>query len=193
MYTENTNHVESESQAFSWMPNIEYLRKLHLQAALNCEEIPEVTCYPNVTVSKINPFSLFDQLGMMMNHHPPQKTKFTSFEQYSNSTENSAGNSPQHHPAQFRGYYSTSPLKSEGLDSKRKLQGCSRLKNSDVLETWFYTHEDHPYPTKEEKEKLARDANLTLNQVSNFFINFRRRYRKENGLERKKKSKFLHK
>lgn len=186
--------MENAIQTYSWTPNIEHLRKLHLEASLLCSEIPETSRYPKVAVAKVDPFSLLDHIGMIVT----QNKKYSNSE-YSYFSENFSANITTSNSPQENGnkYYNSLPQNEEnnsvhmkgGL--KRKLLGCSRLKNSSVLEDWFYSHQDHPYPTKEEKERLAKEANLTLNQVSNFFINFRRRYRKENGLQNKKKTKFI--
>lgn len=44
-----------------------------------------------------------------------------------------------------------------------------------VLKTWLVKHVKHPYPTEEEKHALAKETKLTMNQISNWFINARRR------------------
>ncbi|KAI8369432.1 uncharacterized protein BYT42DRAFT_617456 [Radiomyces spectabilis] len=44
-----------------------------------------------------------------------------------------------------------------------------------ILRDWLAKHKKHPYPTEEEKAALARQTDLTLNQISNWFINARRR------------------
>ncbi|KAI9317939.1 Homeodomain-like protein, partial [Dichotomocladium elegans] len=44
-----------------------------------------------------------------------------------------------------------------------------------ILRDWLSRHKKHPYPTEDEKLALARQTNLTLNQISNWFINARRR------------------
>ncbi|KAG1147379.1 hypothetical protein G6F37_011795 [Rhizopus arrhizus] len=60
-----------------------------------------------------------------------------------------------------------------------------------ILRDWLCKHKKHPYPTEEEKAQLAAETNLNLNQISNWFINARRRIlqpmleeeeRKRNGL-----------
>ncbi|KAI8067976.1 hypothetical protein BC940DRAFT_319084 [Gongronella butleri] len=44
-----------------------------------------------------------------------------------------------------------------------------------ILREWLAEHKKHPYPTEEEKDFLAKRTGLTLNQISNWFINARRR------------------
>ncbi|KAF1797785.1 hypothetical protein V8B55DRAFT_1548851 [Mucor lusitanicus] len=44
-----------------------------------------------------------------------------------------------------------------------------------ILRDWLSRHKKHPYPTEEEKAALAAETNLNLNQISNWFINARRR------------------
>ncbi|KAI8343235.1 hypothetical protein BC941DRAFT_410781 [Chlamydoabsidia padenii] len=44
-----------------------------------------------------------------------------------------------------------------------------------ILRDWLSDHKKHPYPTEDEKDYLATRTGLTLNQISNWFINARRR------------------
>ncbi|MBW0522678.1 hypothetical protein O181_062393 [Austropuccinia psidii MF-1] len=44
-----------------------------------------------------------------------------------------------------------------------------------ILKTWLMAHTGHPYPTEEEKKSLCEQTQLNMNQVSNWFINARRR------------------
>ncbi|RPA78955.1 Homeodomain-like protein [Ascobolus immersus RN42] len=46
---------------------------------------------------------------------------------------------------------------------------------TDVLRQWFEEHESHPYPTEEEKQMLIHRTGLLMSQISNWFINARRR------------------
>jgi len=45
-----------------------------------------------------------------------------------------------------------------------------------LLKEWLSQHKKHPYPTEEEKHHLASETNLSLQQISNWFINARRRH-----------------
>ncbi|KAF8466693.1 Homeodomain-like protein [Kalaharituber pfeilii] len=46
---------------------------------------------------------------------------------------------------------------------------------TDTLRSWLNSHITHPYPTEEEKQQLCQMTGLTMNQISNWFINARRR------------------
>jgi hypothetical protein len=45
-----------------------------------------------------------------------------------------------------------------------------------LLKDWLSRHRKHPYPTEEEKLSLAKETKLSLQQISNWFINARRRH-----------------
>ena len=45
------------------------------------------------------------------------------------------------------------------------------------LRKWFLLHRAHPYPTEEEKMGLSRMSELSIDQISTWFINARRRSR----------------
>jgi hypothetical protein len=51
-----------------------------------------------------------------------------------------------------------------------------------ILDSWFTTHSENPYPSKEEKEALASQTGLATKKVENWFINARRRRMKQTGI-----------
>ncbi|TAQ86702.1 hypothetical protein B7494_g4973 [Chlorociboria aeruginascens] len=90
---------------------------------------------------------------------------------------------PIHHLpfADHGGYGSQFPAGIEinefvGHDSKpRKRRGNLPKETTDILRAWFLQHLNHPYPTEDEKQQLMKKTNLQMNQISNWFINARRR------------------
>ncbi|KAL6902999.1 homeobox KN domain-containing protein [Trichoderma evansii] len=63
-----------------------------------------------------------------------------------------------------------------GADTKqRKRRGNLPKETTDKLRAWFAAHLSHPYPTEDEKQDLMRQTGLQMNQISNWFINARRR------------------
>ncbi|KAH7041073.1 uncharacterized protein B0I36DRAFT_379896 [Microdochium trichocladiopsis] len=64
----------------------------------------------------------------------------------------------------------------QGVESKqRKRRGNLPKETTDKLRAWFVGHLQHPYPTEDEKQDLMRQTGLQMNQISNWFINARRR------------------
>ncbi|KAL0088060.1 Homeodomain-like protein [Phycomyces blakesleeanus] len=69
----------------------------------------------------------------------------------------------------------TPPLHPHTTKSSKRRRGNLPKAVTAILREWLARHKKHPYPTEEEKASLARETNLTLNQISNWFINARRR------------------
>eukprot|EP01113_Clastostelium_recurvatum_P023098 TRINITY_DN27628_c0_g1_i1.p1 TRINITY_DN27628_c0_g1~~TRINITY_DN27628_c0_g1_i1.p1 ORF type:complete len:269 (-),score=82.07 TRINITY_DN27628_c0_g1_i1:90-830(-) len=63
---------------------------------------------------------------------------------------------------------------SEPHNSKKR-RGNLPKTSTNILKKWLYDHLFHPYPTEEEKKVLEQRTGMTLNQISNWFINARRR------------------
>jgi len=62
-----------------------------------------------------------------------------------------------------------------GDNKQRKRRGNLPKETTDKLRAWFMAHLQHPYPTEDEKQELMRQTGLQMNQISNWFINARRR------------------
>ncbi|KAI8660594.1 Homeobox domain-containing protein [Fusarium keratoplasticum] len=67
------------------------------------------------------------------------------------------------------------PSSLNGDNKQRKRRGNLPKETTDKLRAWFVAHLQHPYPTEDEKQELMRQTGLQMNQISNWFINARRR------------------
>ncbi|UZJ54423.1 hypothetical protein CBS101457_003743 [Exobasidium rhododendri] len=76
--------------------------------------------------------------------------------------------SPRHHPYSTSGGASTSP-------NVPRRRGKLPKMVTDLLKSWLLDHASHPYPTEDEKRRLCDLTGLSISQVSNWFINARRR------------------
>lgn len=47
--------------------------------------------------------------------------------------------------------------------------------STEIMKKWFDENIESPYPSEEQKRQFAAAANINLTQVSNWFINHRRR------------------
>ncbi|KAI8967558.1 hypothetical protein BDF20DRAFT_899978 [Mycotypha africana] len=61
------------------------------------------------------------------------------------------------------------------LNIKKRRRGNLPKEVTEFLREWLIQHKRHPYPAEKEKADLARRTGLTVNQISNWFINARRR------------------
>lgn len=79
--------------------------------------------------------------------------------------------------------HSSHPTSSQNRKRMRVTENASNRKRKEnlpkeatsILKSWFQAHRTSPYPTETEKLNLCSDTGLTLIQVSNWFINARRR------------------
>ncbi|KAK3940530.1 hypothetical protein QBC46DRAFT_364062 [Diplogelasinospora grovesii] len=109
-------------------------------------------------------------------HHPSraQSLSLGSIHGYDRGQFSSAGYGPQYHQDCMR----IGELGGPGLNGdnkQRKRRGNLPKETTDKLRAWFISHLQHPYPTEDEKQELMRQTGLQMNQISNWFINARRR------------------
>lgn len=74
-----------------------------------------------------------------------------------------------------------------GKNPKKTTTAVLDSKATDILNKWFDDHSDKPYPTKQEKEELARRCKMSIKQLSTWFNN--KRYRSNCTLTKKGKGK----
>ncbi|XP_067941238.1 pre-B-cell leukemia transcription factor 1-like [Watersipora subatra] len=71
-------------------------------------------------------------------------------------------------------------LKSRFLDARRKRRNFTK-QATEILNQYFYSHISNPYPSEDAKDDLAKQCNISVSQVSNWFGNKRIRYKKNLG------------
>ncbi|OJJ44094.1 hypothetical protein ASPZODRAFT_154060 [Penicilliopsis zonata CBS 506.65] len=90
-------------------------------------------------------------------------------------TSDSEQNSPQH-LAHLPPSSNFGMMGGEPADSKNKRRRGNLPKPvTDILRAWFHDHLDHPYPSEEDKQMFMTRTGLSISQISNWFINARRR------------------
>ncbi|CAO3660368.1 unnamed protein product [Rhizopus stolonifer] len=63
----------------------------------------------------------------------------------------------------------------ENEHKRKKRRSNLPKKVTAVLKEWLEKNAGHPYPREEEKRKLVEKTDLSMSQISNWFINARRR------------------
>ncbi|KAK5663927.1 hypothetical protein OQA88_138 [Cercophora sp. LCS_1] len=107
-------------------------------------------------------------------HHPSrvQSLSCGSVQLYERSPFSPAGYPP--YPEYMR-VNELGGMGPHGDNKQRKRRGNLPKETTDKLRSWFLGHLNHPYPTEDEKQKLMQQTGLQMNQISNWFINARRR------------------
>ena len=70
----------------------------------------------------------------------------------------------------------STPVRSDDAPGSSKRNGIRFPRHAvKILRDWLDAHQDHPYPTEDEKNALEKATELTPNQIANWLANARRR------------------
>ncbi|CAK7220357.1 homeodomain super [Sporothrix bragantina] len=127
---------------------------------------------------------------------PPSASASAGSSQYGGLRHQSrpSASAPYHHRPQ-QDYYGSNDYRNRGPSAshgngvlggvangrlndsnQRKRRGNLPKETTDKLRAWFADHLHHPYPSEDEKQDLMEQTGLQMNQISNWFINARRRH-----------------
>lgn len=85
------------------------------------------------------------------------------------------------------------PNKQTNKQTSHPTKPNNQIETAEYLKDWLLEHSDQPYPSEEEKERLAIQLGISVPQINNWFINGRRRILQTKGIayEKKKGSESL--
>ncbi|KAL0942870.1 C2H2 type zinc finger domain-containing protein [Colletotrichum truncatum] len=123
-------------------------------------------------------FGQFEQFIDLTGHQDPiSALQGQSADNAASPSSNSSGGAPLAEDIEGDAVKSTSLDKAEKPMESKPVKVGSRFTSSAVkaLRTWFDTHEQNPYPTPKEIDRLQNRTGLERQQITNWFANTRRR------------------
>ncbi|KAF1952463.1 hypothetical protein CC80DRAFT_495268 [Byssothecium circinans] len=105
------------------------------------------------------------------------KTSLDTLDMVAENSERLFGGPTGKKPLRSLGF--TGPIEDEGTEDRGPKKGAAAARFPraavKILKDWLIEHIDRPYPTEEEKEMLKEQTGLSINQISTWMANTRRR------------------
>lgn len=105
----------------------------------------------------------------------PFPTPYDRHQTNSQSNHQIHSTSTQMYPCVSETYPTQASTQGDSQNRPKRRRGNLPKTTTTLLRNWLYDHANHPYPSEDEKNRLATQTGLTINQISNWFINARRR------------------
>jgi hypothetical protein len=129
------------------------------------------------TTATTNPFAAAYYNGL------EQTSPYTADQMFAQATTANAPAAFYYPATNLVNFNTMDPTTTKLLQDVKALNGDNSLwrgrqfpdSKKDILKSWFIANRAFPYPTHEEKQKLAIETGLTLQQISDWFSNARRR------------------
>lgn len=163
---QNCNFVNEQVEQYSYNPHYNYYYP--------------VQSSPKSFEQKTN------DLGDTLNTYNMQPTRANrSFSQNINSNQNTShlnSSVEQAHQLSYVQKENLSPVsnsssQNESYSNLKRNRSAKQLPEDavDLLNEWFESHLNHPYPSNDEKQRLADKCGITVKQVNSWFCNRRNR------------------
>lgn len=160
--------ANSPNSVFSGIP--------HSEMRQHASSISSVNSYLSYSVLTPDPVS---QNIQPQHQHPHQHQSPISMNNFGANSPGSSSSSSLNQNSQICAGDITPPHSSPALllqpKSKKKKRMNLPKKSTSILISWLSDNLDHPYPNNKEKMDLIRKTGLNAQQLSNWFINARRR------------------